>query len=787
MASLIPGYEYDIFISYRQKDNKGEKWVSEFVNALKTELESTFKEEISIYFDENPKDGLLETHIVDESLIKKLKCLVFIPIVSQTYCDSNSYAWNHEFCAFNKLAKKDRFGRDITLTSGNLSSRILPVKIHDLEPEDKALLENEIGGYLRSIEFIYKSAGVNRPLRVNEEHPQDNINKTYYRDQINKVANAIKEIITALKKHNFQQEESLKEKTKTEPVSQKKLKTRLIVGFLILLAFLIAGYFIIPALTKSSRQLDKSIAVLPFNNLSNDPEQEYFSDGMVDAILDHLFKMGELKVISRTSIMRYKNTQLPLKEIAQELGVSTILEGSIQKIGNNVRITVQLIDAKTDTHLWSQIYDRSLSDIFFIQSEVAQNIARALKVTLTFKETSLIQTTPPTRNQVAYDYYLKGNNSNSLLAVDMYTKAIQEDPLFAEAYAKRARSYLSIWWNKNKGWQGSDLKARDDIKKAIDLNPKLTEPKIAQAYFYYFVNRDYDNALKVIGRLKTESPNMADLYTLSSYILRRQGKWQESLNEAKIGIQLDPYNAQAINDLASTYQLLHQYDNQIDCAKQGLSLITDYKNFNRHIFNAFLHKSQDVKIALKESGLREEDFQYEIDFYLNQYDKLIEFIKKDTVQYTTQFMYEPKTYRIAFIHYLKGNIDLSKIHADSALIHLKQRIKEDPNDDRYLATIGKCYALIGNKQEAVNCGKKAVELKPMKLDAWQGVIKEQDLMEIYILTGNYDLALDKMEYLLSIPSGLHKSNLSINPIYDRLSDLPRFQKILKTEYKIKYQ
>ena len=231
MASLIPGYEYDIFISYRQKDNKGDKWVSEFVNSLKTEIESTFKEEISIYFDENPKDGLLETHIVDESLIKKLKCLIFIPVVSQTYCDSNSYAWNQEFCAFNKLTKEDRFGRDITLTGGNLSSRILPVKIHDLDPEDKALLENEIGGYLRSIEFIYKSAGVNRPLRANEEHPQDNLNKTYYRDQINKVANAVKEIISALKKHSLQHEESLKEKAKTEPIPPKKLKTRLIVGF----------------------------------------------------------------------------------------------------------------------------------------------------------------------------------------------------------------------------------------------------------------------------------------------------------------------------------------------------------------------------------------------------------------------------------------------------------------------------------------------------------------------------------------------------------------------------
>ena len=187
MASIIPGYNYDIFISYRQKDNKGDRWVSEFVDALKDELESTFKEEISVYFDINPHDGLLETHDVDASLKEKLKCLVFIPIISRTYCDPKSFAWQHEFVAFNELAKKDKFGRDIKLASGNVTSRILPVKIHDLDPEDQTLLENELGGVLRGIEFIYKSAGVNRPLRANEDHPQDNLNKTYYRDQINKV------------------------------------------------------------------------------------------------------------------------------------------------------------------------------------------------------------------------------------------------------------------------------------------------------------------------------------------------------------------------------------------------------------------------------------------------------------------------------------------------------------------------------------------------------------------------------------------------------------------------
>ncbi len=232
MASILPGYEYDIFISYRQKDNKGDRWVSEFVNALKDELESTFKEEISVYFDINPHDGLLETHDVNASLKGKLKCLVFIPIISQTYCDSKCFAWEHEFVGFNQIVKEDQFGRDIRLASGNVASRILPVKIHDLDTEDNNLIENELGGALRSIDFIYKSAGVNRPLRPNEDHPKDNLNKTYYLDQINKVANAAKEIISALKKYGQQDGVISKEREKVKIISHLNRKVIIISSIL---------------------------------------------------------------------------------------------------------------------------------------------------------------------------------------------------------------------------------------------------------------------------------------------------------------------------------------------------------------------------------------------------------------------------------------------------------------------------------------------------------------------------------------------------------------------------
>jgi TolB-like protein/predicted Zn-dependent protease len=784
MSSIIEGYSYDIFISYRQNDNKYDGWVTEFVDNLNKELEATIKNKISVYFDINPHNGLLETHSVNLSLEDKLKCLVFIPIISSTYCDSKSFAWQHEFCAFNKLSKEDKFGRDIKIAGGNVASRILPIKIHDLDHEDKELLENELGGVLRAIEFIYKSAGVNRPLRSKEENPHDNLNHILYRDQINKVANAVKEIITAIKKHSQQGVESSKEVINTKPEKPKVINLKLVIAVVAALALIVLGYLFIPKLLKSSESTEKSVAVLPFVNLSNDPEQEYFSDGMVDEILDRLFKVGDLKVIARTSSMRYKNTKLTLKEIAHELGVSTLLEGSVQKFGNKIRITVQLIDPKTSFHLWSETFNRDLSDVFLIQSEVAQNVARELKATLTFKEKTLIQSEPITTNQLAYDFYLRGKDYWSkydiAAAISMYSKAIQEDTLFTAAYAQRATTHLYLYWNRLEGWQGEDLKAKEDIKTGLQLNPELPEIRLAEAVAFYYLDRDYNRSIEILNELKTEAPNMADLYAYISYNLRRQGKWEESINELKQAVQLDPFNGNYIYNLSNTYQILHKYDNEIENYKQGLSLIPDYKDFSSNIFLSSLKKTGDLKLALKESGLKEEDAQFEVYYYTRQYFKSIEYLSKQIAYTSTQFHYMPLSYQLALIYFLSGNKTQCEIYTDSAIAHLKGKIKENPYDDRLYSTLGKCYAFNGKYRDAIAYGKKAVDMKPVRLDPYLGINKEQDLMEIYLFTGNWDMALDKIEYLLSVPSWLSTGDLLIDPIYDNLRKLPRFQKIINS-------
>ena len=223
MASLLPGFEYDIFISYRQKDNKYDGWVKEFVTNLKKELEATFKEDVSIYFDENPHDGLLETHNVNRSLEGKLKSLIIIPIISQTYCDPKSFAWQNEFVAFHQQIANDQFGKNVRLTNGNIAGRILPVRIHDLDPEDIALFEAETQEVMRPVDFIYRLPGVNRQLRAKDDEQIKSPNQVLYRDQINKVAHAIKDIINGLK--NFQSPAYRQAGLVSQPVVEKREPT----------------------------------------------------------------------------------------------------------------------------------------------------------------------------------------------------------------------------------------------------------------------------------------------------------------------------------------------------------------------------------------------------------------------------------------------------------------------------------------------------------------------------------------------------------------------------------
>jgi TolB-like protein len=516
MSSIIEGYNYDIFVSYRQKDNKGDRWVSEFVEALKTELESTFKEEISVYFDINPHDGLLETHDVDESLKEKLKCLVFIPIISRTYCDPKSFAWEHEFKAFIYLAANDPYGLKIKVSGSNVMSRVLPVQIHDLNPEDRKLVEDELGGFLRGIEFIYKEPGVNRPLASNDDEKK-NQNGTKYKNQVNKVANSVSQIIDGLKNKDHSGKVISDKLTGDKPTTRKILNKKIIATSLSLLLLIVAGYFVIAKLIKPKEQPEKSIAVLPFFNDSKEQENTYFINGIMEEILNNLQKVKEFKVLSRTSTEKFRDSNRPsISEIGKELDVNYIVEGSGQKYGDSYRLRVQLIEAKNDKHLWAESFEKEIREtkvIYGVQSQIAQTIAAELKAIITPEEKQLIEQTP-TLNLTAYDFYQRGKEEHQKYwsnndrkeslekAEDLYKKAIENDPGFAQAYVGLAwvfwnKHYWSTFFNKN---FLDTIPVLADI--ALSHDDKLSEAYLLKGSYYQETGnmeqaeKEYDKCIK---------------------------------------------------------------------------------------------------------------------------------------------------------------------------------------------------------------------------------------------------------------------------------------------------
>lgn len=498
MASVIEGYEYDIFISYRQKDNKGDRWVSRFVEALNTELEGTFKEDVSVYFDENPHDRLQETHDVDKSLEGKLKCLIFIPILSQTYSDPQSFAWQYEFLPFIKLAGGDRFGKDIRLRSGNFASRVLPIRIHDIEEEDVKLFEKETGLKLRALDFVFRTAtGVSRPLLQNEDHPNENLNKTFYRDQINKVARAIKDIITGMKTETVPNaEDKLKvkgqynetEKAERIPETMKTavLPKKNLIPILSLAAILVVtGIFLYPKILKKDRfdyyrsKGEISIAVLPFQNLTNDDRRNFWQEMIQDNLITSLSNSEALKVrqtqsvialLQNIDISNYASiTPSIARNISKRLDANVFIHGSINQIGTTIRLTAKLVDSKTEEVLKSFQLDGNIDNILQMADSLSGMVSNFLILTRLRKESSpFIKTFVSTSSPEAYKCYIYGLNTfykrDYVTAINWLSQAVEIDSGFISARVMLSMAYSS---------QGMTSQARINALRAYRMRDRL--------------------------------------------------------------------------------------------------------------------------------------------------------------------------------------------------------------------------------------------------------------------------------------------------------------------------
>ena len=539
MPSLLPGFEYDIFISYRHKDNKYDGWVSEFVSHLKSELEATFKDEVSVYFDANPHDGLLETHNVDKSLEDKLKCVILIPIVSQTYCDPKSFAWQHEFCVFNKKAKEDSIGRDIKLANGNVASRILPVKIHDLDQEDKATLEQELGGVLRCVEFIYKSAGVNRPLKPNDDRAQ-NSNHTYYRDQINKVANAVKEIVQGIAAGKKPVRAKQRPALHYPESAGRKIKVPIWVSLMVL-TLVLASYY---GFTNWLRQKEVaairngSIAILPFENQTGRNDLNSIGQVASDFISTKLIQNQFWNVIPTQDVFRQTvysgvvtNPEAEKKMLGQS-HLDYIVLGHYNLIGDSVLLVASVNDVIMNKVLYTTPIIKCITTNPMKAVNDAQQFILGF---LMFSSEKQSTTTRPPKYD-AYQAYLKGmelwtkNNigpGNIFLRTgseieDHFMKSISLDPDFLPPYFK-----LSDLFSLDR-----KINRLDSILRVLETKQKffLEGDNLNYNIQKLLLARDYD-ALERFLLTKTEvgSSDFRPYFLLGVNALYRQNKPRKAL------------------------------------------------------------------------------------------------------------------------------------------------------------------------------------------------------------------------------------------------------------------
>ncbi len=556
MPSVHPEYEYDIFVSYRQNDNRS-GWVTDFVNALREELAATIKYPVSVYFDINPFDGLLETHNVDKSLEEKLRSVILLPILSQTYCDANSFAWQHEFCAFNRLSGQSKLGRDIRLGNGNVSSRILPIKIHDIDLEDKEMIESELGGMVRGIDFIYREPGVNRPLRPGDSK-KDNQNKTDFGNQVNKVANAIKELLTALRNPGGS--------TSRQPTAKPEQKPDI---------------------------AENSLAVLPFTNLSNDTSQEYFADGIMENILGQLATLPSLRVISRTSVMRYKKTTLSAPEIAMELGVQYLLEGSAQMHNQKVRIQAQLIDAEKDRPVWSRTFLEKYDDLFAIQDSVSSTVAQELLSSLS--DLKQVSTEAPTINLEAYDYFLKGRHAFNQWglhgykeATEFFKKALVIDPEFQQAYSYLASSYSArMSWNGDLTPSEAVPLIQQNLDEAWRRGPTDND-LLTKGFLEFFVNKDIPAAVKFFSEAADRNPNNALVLYTWCYALQLDNQLEESQKLLDKAVLIEPRSIAWFNYQSIQRYLRGDYDGSLQTLQEALVLFPDVLRLYDFIARVYL-------------------------------------------------------------------------------------------------------------------------------------------------------------------------------------------------------
>jgi TolB-like protein/predicted Zn-dependent protease len=561
-----------------------------------------------------------------------------------------------------------------------------------------------------------------------------------------------------------------------------------------LVVAIVAGYFFLPR--ASARKLEKSIAVLPFDNFSAEKENAYFADGIQDDILTNLARIGDLKVISRTSVMPYRGQRHNVREIGKALNVATILEGSVRREGQRVRINVQLIDASNDKHLWAQVYDRELNDVFAIQSELAQKIASALKATLSPDEQDRIKK-KPTENSEAYLLYLEAHDistrtdrSSDVLkrAEQLYEQATQLDPSFALAFAQL--SQLQSWIYYSLDPTPTRLaKARAGAGEAMRLQPGLAESHLALGYTYYYGERDYDRALAEFEIARRDLPNDAGIFRAISAIERRQGKWKQSIEHREKAAALSPTDPVLWENLGTTHAALRDFPAAAKAFDRAASLApnsTQIKVLRARLeieLKGDLRPMQQLLASLPENVDPNGTItlaRYNLKMYERKFDELISMLERSPAEKSRGETSAPisRSFLLATVYAQKKDEAKARASYEDARAKAESAVAESPDDGPRHALLGLIYAGLGRCEEALAEGKRAVELLPESRDAFDGPILVISRARINMKCGDFDTALALLDRSLQTPSGVTIQELRLDPIWDALRRDPRFQRML---------
>jgi TolB-like protein/Tfp pilus assembly protein PilF len=536
------------------------------------------------------------------------------------------------------------------------------------------------------------------------------------------------------------------------------------------------------------------IAVLPFTALDQTEEGGFFANGIHEDILNHLAKIGSLQVISRTTVLQYRESGRSAREIGRELGAGSILEGTVRRVDHRIRVVTQLIDARTDNHIWSETYDREEGDVFQVQSEIAQEIARALRAELSVEEMERLGTAPRVSGE-AYERYAQGlgawdlrdSRAQAVRAAELFQEATQLDPGFARAWAALSGARMWLFWNFP-GFQEQAELAREALDRALALAPDAVETRLALGYFHFYGRGDPQEALRFFGEAEALKPSDASVMNAMGLVLRGQGRWEEALAAFERARTFDPRSFNLNFTLAETHLRMRRFQEAERYFRLAATLAPESPSTYRELLKVRMAVRGDTVagreyLASLPPALPErvrESLEAELAYYRGDFSRAR--LGGDP-QGTGARRHE----RLALIYHLMGREDLRNLHADSlhqASMAVLEAARANPGPvqagvmARAHAKLGIASALLGEEINAWVEGSSAVSLVPLSADAYEGAEHMRDLAVVYTLIGEFDLAVQQLEATLSVPSPLNRLDLLLDPVFEPLRSQSGFDALL---------